>query len=73
MGQSESQFILELLADLEAQSPRFKSLTQIEELYSLEFEARIKAVEAQILSVCPDFYSRWITAVSTLGETLLLP
>ncbi|MDJ0726485.1 MAG: hypothetical protein QNJ38_15350, partial [Prochloraceae cyanobacterium] len=70
VGQNESQFILGLLEDLEEQSPRFKSQTQIEELYSLEFEARIKAVEAEILSVCPDFYSRWITAVSTLGETL---
>ncbi len=33
-------------------------------------EARIKAVEAQILSICPDFYSRSHTAVSKLGETL---
>ncbi len=35
-------------------------------------EARIKAVEAEILSVCSDFYSRWITPVSKSRETLLL-
>ena len=101
--QTESQFILGLLKDLENRrddveierslylnypsvqnlsvdedlsisnqliSPRFKTTTQIEELLSLEFEQRIIAVEKEILSVCPDFYSRWMNALVPLLEEL---
>ena len=66
----ESKFILDLLKDLETRSDRFKTTTQIEELLSLEFEQRIIAVEKEILSACPDFYSRWMTALVELQETL---
>ena len=70
---SESQFILSLLNDLENQptrGTRFKTTTQIEELLSIEFEQRIIAVEKEILSACPDFYSRWMNALVPLLEEL---
>ena len=66
----ESKFILDLLKDSENHSDRFKTTTQIEELLSLEFEQRIIAVEKEILSACPDFYSRWMNALVPLLEEL---
>ena len=70
---NESQFILDLLKDLENRNPRFKTTTQIEELLSKEFENRIIAVEKELLSEIPDFYSRFLSALVPLLEELPAP